>query len=312
MTTMEHVDVAPEEYGRLFPSPLHVYNTVAFSELNSGKCEAVKYMVFREGKIRGGIVLGLRDGMWQSPFSAPFGGFTLLRGQRMEYIEHMARCMSDFADAAACPVRIVFPPVPYDDSLITKSVSAFSRMPQCVMSYDVSYHYDLRSPVTVSRKARGALREALRYDFAFECLDGNEADIVRVYDIVRQNHEAKGYPVKMSCREVIDTVRIIPADFFVLNVLGRDVAAAVAFHVSPGIVQLIYWGDIPGTSSMRVMNRMAFELSSYYRDKGLDIMDLGPSTEAAIPNYGLCAFKESWGCRPSLKPQVIIRPSSHI
>ncbi len=312
MTPMEFVEVTPEEYRQLFPSPPHVYNSVAFTELNRGKCEDVKYVVFREGKIRGGIVLGLRDGVWQSPFSAPFGGFTLLRPQRIEYIEHMARCMGDFAGMAARPVRIILPPVPYDDSLITKCVSAFSRMPQCDIFYDVSYHYELQGVAAVSRKARGALRESARYDFAFERLEGSDADVVRVYDIVKLNHDAKGYPVKMSCCEVIDTVKIIPADLFVLKVSGRDVAAAVAFHVSPGVVQLIYWGDIPGMSPMRVMNRLAFELSSYYRDRGVHIMDLGPSTEAAIPNYGLCAFKESWGCRPSLKPQVIIRPSSHI
>ncbi len=312
MTTMELVDVAPEEYGRLFPSPPLVYNTVAFNELNRGKCEDVRYMVFREGKIRGGIVLGLRDGMWQSPFSAPFGGFTLLRGQRMEYIEHMARCMGEFADVAACPVRIIFPPVPYDEGLTTKCVNAFSRMAHCAMSYDVSYHYNLQEAATASRKARGALREALRYGFVFERLAGNDADIVRVYDIVKRNHEAKGYPVKMSCREVIETSEVISADFFVLKESGRDVAAAVAFHVARGVVQIIYWGDLPGTSHMRVMNRLAAELADFYRNRGLHIMDLGPSTEAAIPNYGLCAFKESWGCRPSLKPQVIVRPSSRI
>jgi hypothetical protein len=30
--------------------------------------------------------------------------------------------------------------------------------------------------------------------------------------------------------------------------------------------------------------------------KGMKFVDIGPSTENSIPNYGLCEFKESIGC----------------
>ena len=49
------------------------------------------------------------------------------------------------------------------------------------------------------------------------------------------------------------------------------------------------------------MNYLAFSLFSYYFDKGLRILDIGPSTENGTPNYGLCEFKENIGCSVTLK-----------
>lgn len=37
----------------------------------------------------------------------------------------------------------------------------------------------------------------------------------------------------------------------------------------------------------------------------LKYLDIGPSTENSIPNYGLCDFKESIGCRRSLKYTMV-------
>ena len=44
----------------------------------------------------------------------------------------------------------------------------------------------------------------------------------------------------------------------------------------------------------------------YYHSKGLKILDIGPSTENGIPNYGLCEFKENIGCTASLKYTFIL------
>ena len=73
---MHVVRCTPREYGELFATPSHVFNTVEFNELNRHKCEDIHYLTICDdkGKVRFGVVLGLRGGVLKSPFSAPFGG----------------------------------------------------------------------------------------------------------------------------------------------------------------------------------------------------------------------------------------------
>ena len=100
-----------------------------------------------------------------------------------------------------------------------------------------------------------------------------------------------------------DTSRrcIIPADFFLITYKNIDIAAAQIFLSSTDICQLIYWGDLRDFAHLRPMNFLAYNIFKYYSMQNIGILDLGPSTESGVPNYGLCSFKESIGCRSSLK-----------
>lgn len=58
---MELSRVSAKEYKNSFEVVFHVFNTVEFSELNSDKCESLHYLLFKDKKVRLGIVLGERD-----------------------------------------------------------------------------------------------------------------------------------------------------------------------------------------------------------------------------------------------------------
>jgi len=49
------------------------------------------------------------------------------------------------------------------------------------------------------------------------------------------------------------------------------------------------------------MNFLSYEVFKYYKENGIEVVDIGPSTEDSIPNHGLCEFKESIGCDLSPK-----------
>ncbi len=84
---------------------------------------------------------------------------------------------------------------------------------------------------------------------------------------------------------------------------GADVAAAVVYNVAPEIMQVIYWGDCPGYERLHPMHRFAPELMHVCGAAGARILDIGPSSEDGIPSPGLCSFKESVDCLPTLKPR---------
>ena len=64
---------------------------------------------------------------------------------------------------------------------------------------------------------------------------------------------------------------------------------------------MIYWGDIDGYSEERPMNLLAENVYEFYQQKGIQVLDIGPSTENGVPNYGLCDFKESIGVSVLIK-----------
>jgi len=49
------------------------------------------------------------------------------------------------------------------------------------------------------------------------------------------------------------------------------------------------------------MDFLLFNLWSYYKEVGFELIDLGISTEAGLPNEGLLRFKETHGSVSSIR-----------
>lgn len=118
----------------------------------------------------------------------------------------------------------------------------------------------------------------------------------RAYEIIRENRTWKGYPLRMAWEQVEETIAIVPHDFYIVSKDNQAVAAAMIYRVAEDAAQVIYWGDVPGVAPLRPMNYLAYRLAEHYKHIGMRHLDIGPSTEAGIPNYGLCDFKSSIGC----------------
>jgi lipid II:glycine glycyltransferase (peptidoglycan interpeptide bridge formation enzyme) len=106
----------------------------------------------------------------------------------------------------------------------------------------------------------------------------------------------------MNWDQVLNTIQLIDADFFIVTNSDKvPISAAMVFNIAEKIVQIIYWGDIQEFSLLRTMNFLSFKLFEYYKKAGIQIVDIGPSSQNSIPNYGLGEFKESLGCKISTK-----------
>ena len=303
---MKIVEVEAKEYREIFAKPAHAYNSVEFAQLNSHKAERLHHLVFDDSGARLGIILGERaDGVMYSPFSAPFGGFTTNRPQQFEYFDMAVELLKEYGAGRDKRIVITLPPDLYDRRQIPLAVNALCRHAE-TRFVDVNYHFALSDfehyIQNIERNARNKLNHAMKENLIFNKVERGDSDgAARAYGVIRRNREEQGYPLRMTCDEVMRTAEIIPADFFLLSHGGRDIAAAQVFHVAEGICQLIYWGDLREYSGMRPMNLLAYRVFEHYRKQGLSILDIGPSTEDGVPNYGLCSFKKSIGCMASNK-----------
>lgn len=309
--TMQIKDISSTEFDSFF-EPSFVYNTASFARLNASKVIKVHYLAIGEDgrRPRLGAIFGERDGRLLSPFSAPFGGFEQHGKQNILFMESAVGLLKGYAAERQLGVEVTLPPLLYDESQISKCVSVFSRggFRQVI---DLNYYFNVQCfpdyMALTDRSARKNLNRSLKEDFHLVQLDsGKRDDVERAYEVIRRNREEHGYPLRMTLEQVWQTVTsVVKADFFVLEHEGRDVAAAQIFHVAEGIAQVIYWGDIRKYSALRPMNFLAYSILDHYYKQGLRILDIGPSTEDGVPNYGLCEFKENIGCEVTLKYRFV-------
>jgi hypothetical protein len=221
----------------------------------------------------------------------------------MSYVDAASALVAYGKEMGLVKLRVTFPPSFYNESHIAKLYNSFFVAGFRVVQCDLNYQYDLgrfdeNYEAGLDRKAGQKLRASLRNGLVFE----RTGYVETAYNIVRANREARNYPLRMTYDDVVQTVKIIKADFFLVrNSQSQPIASAIVFEVASGILQVIHWGNLPGSDELKPMNFLAYHIFNYYSAAHKSFIDIGPSTENSIPNLGLCNFKQSIGCDASPK-----------
>ncbi len=300
--------VTPQEFQQIVTTSDVIYNTPTFCELNKKKVDYIDYLVIKKDESpRFAVIFGVKDSQALCPFSAPFG--TLLPLKKSPSIENYDDALSAIdtyaSDMGFKKIFFRIPPIFYRVNALTALVNSLFRHGYEMCDIDVNYAFNLHDAhenydSIMHYNAKKNLRIALKANLELQICD-KEEDIISAYNIIARNRAYKGYPLRMTQDQVLETLSIVVHDVFIVQHEGQGVASAIVYHVNDKIAQVIYWGDIPGVTHLKSINYLAYQLIQYYSEKGFQYLDIGPSTEDSIPNYGLCDFKESIGCERSLK-----------
>lgn len=286
-----------------------VFHSSSFNEINKRKVDNVFYVViYNENSPRFAFPIGIKKTEAFCPFSAPFSyPQSVKKGVGVEEYELAEKLLSEFMkENNIQKLRIVFPPDFYDHRSIVLWENVLQRGGWKICCIDLNFAMDLRAikdrgyETLINRNAKRNLIQADKMELKMHCCV-NEDERKLAYDIIRQNRMGKGYPLRMTLEQVLQTMEIVCADMYMVEAEGKYIAAALIYEVNEQIAQVVYWGDIPGNEQYKSINYLARELVQIYTDKGFAILDIGPSTEHGKPNYGLCDFKERIGCFVSTK-----------
>lgn len=306
---MELIEVDAGEYDRHIQA-YHAFGKGAFAALNARKAPEVHYLLFRDSRVRLGIIGGIVDGVFRSPFSAPFDGFTPSDlDVSLQTLEVSSELLERWAAARGIrKLAIALPPPIYAESYLAKVVNVFFRRGYAIARTELNFHFDLsrltdQYAEVLWRNARKNLRQATENGLQFrQCFTSEEE--ATAYSIIKENRQARQKPLRMTLEQIRQTASIIPIEYFLVSTPDdQAVGAAVVFRVAEGIGQVVYWGDLPEKASLRTMNFLSFKVFEHYRAAGFRVLDIGYSTEDSVPNYGLCEFKESLGC--GIQPKLV-------
>lgn len=300
------IEVDSTTYGKLFPINPHPFNCEAFIEINKGKAERILRLVDNKEKAGIGIIAGIRNGIFQSPFSAPFGGFHF-RNEIM-YISEIDNFITSLKEYILLSqgfkgIEITLPPDIYHTTFNAKVVNSFIRNGFQAMLPEITGWIDLQqfNGSFSQKNSREYYRQAVRNELSFEVV-ADEKDKEPVYELIRENRAKFGRPIYMTLKDILDTGNLWPVDFFKVQAKDKTILASAIFYRShPDICYAVFWGDNEIGRPLRAMDFLAFNLWSHYKNLGFKYIDLGISTETGNPNEGLLRFKESHEAVSSLR-----------
>ena len=323
---MEIIEVTYKEFEQVIFNPLHNFGKADFNNLNKNKCELVYYLLFKESKYRLGIIGGIRKGEFYSSYSAPFGSFLYVnKNIGIEHLDCALDALIEWAKAKKLTsINLTLPPPLYDEGFISKQTNSLYRKNFTLIDVDLNFSFDtIRFKENyfenIQKNARNNLNKALKNNLIFHKCDSIE-EKETAYNIIKEHKKIKGYPLKLTWNQIEDTSKIIEVDFFLVYSFETvPIASAIVFHTAKSIVQIIYWGDVLEYAYLRTMNFLSYKIFEYYSAANYKLIDLGPSSENSIPNFGLCDFKESIGCDVTLKKKFqyklvysMIHPTSDV
>lgn len=304
---MQIEEVSQEKYDLIVKDDRYVYSSSRFNELNSYKVETVKYLLFKNSKYRFGLIIGIKEGEVLCPFSAPFSSIVPIKDVKIQYYDEAVDALISYAVGNKYRgIRIILPPFFYNETEISYFVNTLYRKNFIIQNMDLNYQFHLNREFVdnygdhLPSDKKRELVISLESDLLFQRCE-NKVEMERAYSVLAENKRQKGYPMKMTYKQVLDTSEIVDCDFFLVSRREDDIAAGLVHHINDKVAQIVYWGHISGFSECKPMSFLAYNLIEYYAERGFDYLDVGPSTEDSVPNYGLCNFKQGVGCKTNLK-----------
>lgn len=298
------VEVSKEVYRRHFTTDPNMFITEAFIDLIEKKCDKV-IRLMRDGDSSIGLILGLKEDTIRSPFSAPYGGFHYSH----EYMSYnvVFDFLSDLKDYVISRrlknVSITLSSDLYQVNMNAKLVNAFIRLGFTMATPDITHWVSLKKfegtwvKNVVAQNCRKAVKHGLTWSVVTDKKSMEDA-----YEVIFQNREKRERKIYMTLDNLLDVNRIIPVDFFLVRDSdGNSMGAGIFYRGHEKIVQGIFVGDDLKKRNLGVMNFLYKNCYEYYKEMGIDYIDLGTSSFEGEPNVGLIRFKELHNCLTSLR-----------
>lgn len=298
------VEVSKEEYRKYFPTDPNPFISDAFVNLVEEKQDKILRLM-NPGDNTLGLIVGLKNGVLRSPFSAPFGGFHYKHEHMFyEVIEEFIQNLKVYIEVNGYhDFYITLPPNIYQENINAKLISAFIRNDFVMKTPDLNNWVNL-TKINGEWKGRNVaqnIRKAVKHGLVWKSI--TEIDEMKeAYKVIHSNREGLGRKIYMTLDDILKVNNVFPVDFFGINdAHGKCVGASVLYRGHDKIVQGIFMGGDLAKRYMGVIDYMYMNLYEHYKKLGYYFLDMGTSSLQGNPNSGLLRFKEIHNSETSLR-----------
>lgn len=299
------------EYDAWVKDKGNFFNEPKFTEFNKERADEILYLVIKKGEsARFGVIVGKIGELGKVPFSAPYSYPVSIRNDnKVEDYENALECLERYlVDKGIKEVYFTFPPLYYDEHVLTAWISVFYRKGYRISKLDISYSIDLlRNNVTeeeyekiITSKGKKSFRKAMKNGLSIKRCE-TEEEYEQAYNLVKIGHDAKGFPVSLTYERLKETLKLVEHDAFIVSKGSQGIVGEFLYKINDSIVHALYAGTHPDYLDAGGMNYLTYYTIKYYGNMGYKIINKEASSTNSIPIYGLCNFKESVGCQRNLK-----------
>jgi hypothetical protein len=303
---MKIEEIDSSEYAKTFIDSYIPYNSVTFNLLNIKKCDRLEFLLFQEGKIKIGLIGGVKDNSLLVPYSAPFSIFSFNHNDpRTEHIITTISLLDEYLiNNKFNKVQITLPPSFYHQNLISNIIFSFWQSNYSLI-LDDNHFFHTKDYIkyennTIRKGVRYNIKVATKYGLIFKRASTNEECAI-CYQVIKKNKTIRNHPLRLTFEEINEMKNLINIDFFLVYYEEIPIASSIVYNYTFSLAHIIYWGDLPEYNCYYPMNFLALNIFRYYRDKKVEIIDLGNSSEKGVANFGLSNFKEIIGCTSAIK-----------
>jgi len=299
------INLSESEYYSKFSLDPHPFLSKNFLNLNKSKVDQVLWLAEDNSNPYIGLVVGLKDGILLSPFSAPFGGVHF-RHELMyvsvinEFLENLKIFIQKHGYKG---ILITLPPNIYNQTINSKLINCLFYCGFKVKIIDITSWVDLKlfDYRYKEKTSKEHLKQAINNDLIFSSIT-EYAEKSQAYQLIMANRAKKNRPIYLSFNDLNELRKIFDIDYFVVRNNNDEIlASAICYRTHLSVIYLVFWGDNDNGRAKRAMDFCIFNLLNHYKKAGFNYLDIGISTENGIPNEGLLRFKESHEATSSLR-----------
>lgn len=283
-----------------------LYNTLVHRELQSKNNWHSYHIIRREKKQAiASIHFCVKNGVANSPWSAPFGGFEL-------WSETPASLLFDFITFYEIELRKLH----VKRIVIKNSPEGYqSRIHNLITVLFFNHHYSIgNAELGALLKIEGTLfmdkidpwekrklKQALKAKLRLEVIPNK--NLKEVYQFVLACRKERGYEISMSFGQLNMTIQKLGQYFQCFGVYHDDrlIAASICVRESKYNLYNFYSAHSKESDSLSPIVFLISELYTWCKHHKIKLLDLGTSALGGKPNFSLIDFKMRLGAVPSMK-----------
>ena len=298
------VDISKKQYRGYFHTDHSPFISEAFIQLVENKTGEI-FRLIEENDMSIGLILGSKDNVLCSPFSAPFGGFHY-QHEHLPYdtvFNFLSNLKVFVTEQGFNRVNITLPPTIYQNNMNAKFVNAFIRMGFTMATPDIQNCVNLKNfdgtwiKGTVAQNCRKAIKNQLSCSIVTDKKSMQDA-----YEVILRNRVEQEREIHMTLDDLLKVNEIFPVDFFLVeDNMGCGIGAGIFYRGHDKIVQGVFLGDDMEKRSLGIIDFLVMNIYEHYKKMNFCYIDLGISSMCGDPNVGLIRFKEIHNCETSLR-----------